>query len=54
MSYFGMSYEDVLDNPMQRLFLLAKAIPKSKHSAKEKKKSGILDFVKNNNLLKKR
>lgn len=55
MNYFGMSYEEVLDSPMQRLQMLAKGIPKYNNDEKEiNKPQGILDFVKKNNLLRKK
>ncbi len=54
MNYFNMSYNEVLNSPMQRLLLLSKSIPKvEKSQSKKKKKKNILDFAKENNLLKK-
>jgi len=54
MNYFGMNYQEIIDSPMQRLLLLSKSIPKAEKSQpKEKKKKNILDFAKENNLLKK-
>ena len=54
MNHFNMSYDDVLNSPMQRLTMLAKAIPKFKPEDKEEKKPGLLEFAKSNNLLKKK
>lgn len=55
-----MTYEQVLDSPMQRLYLLGKSIPKRKFKKKDsteqkedqKKDSNIGDFVKKHGLLK--
>ena len=53
MTQFNMSYDQVMDSPMQRLIMLAKGMPKFKPDEKDEKK-GILDFAKSNNLLKKK
>jgi hypothetical protein len=48
-----MTYEGVMESPMQRLILLAKAIPKLESKNKEnkpEKKTNIIDFAKNNNI----
>lgn len=57
MNYFNMSYDEILDSPWQRLIFLANSIPshESKKAKKEEDKnakSGILDFVRSNNLVK--
>ncbi len=57
MNYFGMTWEEILNSPFQRLLLLANSIPKlNNHKStpvtNEKKPLGILEFAKANNLLK--
>ena len=52
MSHFNMSYDEVLNSPMKRLTMLAKAIPKVTQTKKDKKLS-LLEFARKNNLLKK-
>lgn len=54
MNHFNMTYDEVVNSPMQRLVMLAKGMPKFKPEEKKKKKPGLLDFVKDNNLLKKK
>jgi len=53
MNYFHMTYEQVLESPMQRLIMLARSIPKyeSKQTKEpEEEKISLLDFAKQNNL----
>lgn len=54
MNYFGMTYEEVLNSPFQRLLLLATAIPKFDKEPKEPEekieKESLLEFAKANNL----
>jgi len=52
MNYFGMSYKEVLDSPLQRLLLLSKSISKPKTGTGNKKAPSILEFAKQNKLIK--
>jgi len=61
MTHFHMSFDEVMKSPYQRLLLLAMSIPKYKSDKtegnddeSENKKSDILNFARNNNLIRKK
>jgi hypothetical protein len=56
MTHFHMSFDEVMKSPYQRLLLLAMSIPKTEGNddESENKKSDILSFARNNNLIRKK
>lgn len=58
MNYFHMTYDQILQSPMQRLVMLAKSIPKydaAKPDVTQESDNnplGLLEFAQKNNLIK--